>query len=31
MKSVFYRLRDADLIERVPGLEGPSSAWRKIK
>jgi len=30
MKSVFYKLRDASLIERVPGLEGPSSAWQKM-
>ncbi|MDP1715865.1 MAG: ATP-binding protein [Anaerolineales bacterium] len=30
MKNVFYKLRDQGLIERVPGLEGPASAWRKI-
>jgi ATP-dependent DNA helicase RecG len=29
MKSVFYKLRDAGMVERVPGLEGSSSAWRK--
>jgi len=29
MKNVFYRLRDQDLIERVPGKLGRSSAWRK--
>jgi len=28
MKDVFYRLRDRELIERVPGKEGPSAAWR---
>jgi hypothetical protein len=27
-KNVFYRLRDRDLIEPVPGKEaGPASAW----
>jgi len=30
VKSVFYKLRDAGLIERVPGLLGTSSAWRKL-
>jgi ATP-dependent DNA helicase RecG len=29
MKSVFYKLRDNNNIERVPGLEGASAAWRK--
>lgn len=29
MKTVFYKLRDNGIIERVPGLEGPSAAWRK--
>jgi ATP-dependent DNA helicase RecG len=29
MKNVFYRLRDHDLIEQVPGLSGFASAWRK--
>ncbi len=28
VKIEFYKLRDEDLLERVPGLEGPSSAWR---
>jgi len=31
MKNVFYKLRDAELIERVPGLDGPASAWRLKK
>ncbi|MFS0841110.1 ATP-binding protein [Paenibacillus sp. 1P03SA] len=31
MKNVFYKLRDEGLIERVPFLEGPNSAWRKTK
>lgn len=31
MKNVFYKLRDEGYIERVPGLEGPSSAWRLVK
>lgn len=31
MKNVFYKLRDKRIIERVPGLEGPASAWRKVK
>ncbi|BDP43167.1 DNA-binding protein [Deinococcus aetherius] len=31
VKNVFYRLRDAGKIERVPGLAGASSAWRKIE
>lgn len=29
MKNVFYRLRDRNLIEPVPGKTGFSSAWRK--
>lgn len=28
MKSEFYKLRDEGYLERVPGREGPSSAWR---
>jgi len=31
VKVEFYKLRDEGLIERVPGLEGPASAWRKKK
>ncbi len=31
MKSVFYRLRDRGLLEPVPGLGGPKSAWRLTK
>jgi ATP-dependent DNA helicase RecG len=31
VKVEFYKLRDEELIERVPGLEGPASAWRKKK
>jgi len=29
MKNVFYRLRDRNLIEPVPGRGGFLSAWRK--
>lgn len=29
MKNVFYRLRDSESIEPVPGKHGPISAWRK--
>ncbi len=29
MKNVFYRLRDRDLIERVPGKLGSASSWKK--
>jgi ATP-dependent DNA helicase RecG len=29
MKEVFYRLRDSDLIERVPGRSAAAAAWRK--
>lgn len=28
VKIEFYKLRDENLIERVPGLAGPKSAWR---
>ena len=28
VKNVFYKLRDQGLIERVPGLDGPASAWQ---
>lgn len=28
VKIEFYKLRDARLIERVPGLQGPKSAWQ---
>lgn len=28
VKIEFYKLRDDGLLERVPGLEGPRSAWR---
>ncbi len=28
VKIEFYKLRDENIIERVPGLEGPASAWR---
>jgi ATP-dependent DNA helicase RecG len=30
VKVEFYKLRDAGLIERVPGLSGPKSAWRLV-
>jgi ATP-dependent DNA helicase RecG len=29
MKEVFYKLRDRNLLERVPGKFGTRSAWRK--
>ena len=29
MKTVFYRLRDQDMIERIPDRKGSASAWRK--
>jgi ATP-dependent DNA helicase RecG len=29
VKEVFYRLRDAGKLERVPGRQGSASAWRK--
>lgn len=28
VKNEFYKLRDEGLLERIPGLEGPSAAWR---
>lgn len=28
MKIEFYKLRDEGILERVPGREGPASAWR---
>lgn len=28
VKVEFYKLRDEGLLERIPGLEGPASAWR---
>lgn len=28
VKVEFYRLRDSNLLERIPGLEGPKSAWQ---
>lgn len=28
VKVEFYKLRDENLLERVPGLEGPAAAWR---
>ncbi len=28
VKIEFYKLRDEELLERIPGLEGPKSAWR---
>jgi ATP-dependent DNA helicase RecG len=31
VKEVFYRLRDLGKIERVPGLKGSASAWRKVR
>ncbi|MBN1574303.1 MAG: putative DNA binding domain-containing protein [Deltaproteobacteria bacterium] len=31
VKNEFYKLRDEDLIERVPGLGGAKSAWRLIE
>ncbi len=31
MKNVFYRLRDRDLLEQVPGLLGNKAAWRLTK
>ena len=30
MKNVFYRLRDRELIEQVPGKSGSASAWRMV-
>lgn len=31
IKMEFYKLRDEGIIERVPGLEGPVSAWKLVK
>ena len=31
VKEAFYRLRDLGKIERVPGLRGSASAWRKLR
>jgi ATP-dependent DNA helicase RecG len=31
VKNEFYKLRDEGLIERIPGLAGPKSAWRLTK
>ena len=31
VKVEFYKLRDENLIERVPGLKGPKSAWQLTK
>ncbi len=31
VKTVFYKLRDENYIERVPGLDGSASAWRLKK
>jgi len=31
VKIEFYKLRDEGLLERIPGLEGPKSAWRLTK
>jgi ATP-dependent DNA helicase RecG len=31
VKLEFYKLRDQGLIERVPGKQGPASAWRKCR
>jgi ATP-dependent DNA helicase RecG len=28
VKVEFYKLRDEDLLEMVPGLKGPAAAWR---
>jgi ATP-dependent DNA helicase RecG len=28
VKIEFYKLRDEDLLEMVPGLKGPAAAWR---
>jgi ATP-dependent DNA helicase RecG len=30
VKDVFYRLRDAGKLERVPGRKGSASAWRRV-
>ncbi len=31
VKIEFYKLRDAGLLERVPGLQGPKAAWQLTK
>ena len=31
VKREFYKLRDAGLIEQIPELKGPKSAWRKLE
>ena len=31
VKEAFYRLRDLGKLERVPGLQGSASAWRKTR
>jgi ATP-dependent DNA helicase RecG len=31
VKIEFYKLRDVGFIERVPGLNGPKSAWQLTK
>ena len=31
VKKVFYHLRDDGIIQRVPGLEGPASAWQVVR
>jgi len=31
MKNVFWRLRDRELIEQVPGGSSFASAWQKLK
>ena len=31
VKEAFYRLRNLGKIERVPGLKGSTSAWRKVR
>lgn len=31
VKREFYKLRDAGLLEQIPELKGPKSAWRKPK
>ncbi len=28
VKNEFYKLKEADLLERIPNLEGPKAAWR---
>lgn len=30
VKIEFYKLRDAGLLEQIPELKGPKSAWRKV-